>query len=53
MMMLNMNPSNASRRDFLKASMLAGLGASLANMARSPPAHPNVCRRHEFRPFKL
>jgi hypothetical protein len=27
-----MNPSNASRRDFLKASMLAGLGASLANV---------------------
>ena len=27
-----MNNSNASRRDFLKASMLAGLGASLANV---------------------
>ena len=25
-----MNQANASRRDFLKASMLAGLGASLA-----------------------
>jgi len=28
-----MNNSNASRRDFLKASMLAGLGASLAQVA--------------------
>ncbi|HSY42560.1 MAG TPA: hypothetical protein VK811_01530, partial [Candidatus Acidoferrum sp.] len=27
-----MNNSNASRRDFLKASMLAGLGASLAKV---------------------
>ncbi|MGA2246178.1 MAG: Gfo/Idh/MocA family oxidoreductase [Verrucomicrobiota bacterium] len=27
-----MNQANASRRDFLKASMLAGLGASLANL---------------------
>ena len=28
-----MNNSNSSRRDFLKASMLAGLGASLANVS--------------------
>jgi hypothetical protein len=37
-----MNPANASRRDFLKASMLAGLGASLASVtggcAAAPPA---------------
>ena len=34
----NMNPSNASRRDFLKASMLAGLGASFANVTGSHAA---------------
>jgi predicted dehydrogenase len=38
----NMNQSNLSRRNFLKASALAGVGASFAGVSQGQPAMPSI-----------